>query len=318
MALDPFANMVLGALSGTVSNMAVFPFELAKTKMQNARRADEKAHYKDLATSLRTITTQRGIAGLWTGSVPVLLGGAPESAIQLAAHSWVIAAMVTLAGAQNFGEADLPMGCQVLAGAFAGMSTIFATCPMEVLRLRAAGGDERGIADQVRDLGFFGLFHGYEATLLRDVPFSMLYFPIYCSLKSAVGQVLDSVHVPNPDTPTMLVAGFIAGAVASYLTTPCDAIKTRVQSTSEQKAGTKPARGSVQRLVTAFATRDSERTPTTGFARVKDVALDMVRQEGLRSLMCGADIRVMKLGPNMALTLALFESAQQILSVASP
>ena len=78
MAVDPvLTNMVLGAMSGSVSNMAVFPFELAKTRMQNAQTAEEKVKYSNLATSIASITQEKGLPALWTGSLPVLLGGAP-------------------------------------------------------------------------------------------------------------------------------------------------------------------------------------------------------------------------------------------------
>ena len=86
--MDPVVtNMIIGAASGSMSNMAVFPFELAKTRMQNAKKG-EKKEYRNLVTSIATITKDGGgISALWAGSVPVLIGGAPESALQLAAHS---------------------------------------------------------------------------------------------------------------------------------------------------------------------------------------------------------------------------------------
>ena len=153
------------------------------------------------------------------------------------------------------------------------------------------------------------MFEGCEATLLRDIPFSMLYFPLYCSLKSSAGAALDLLHATNLETVSLLIAGFGAGAVASFLTTPCDVIKTRVQS------GVRPggaASSQVPRLVTAFATQDDPPTHT-GAARVRAVAVETVKEEGLSALMRGSGVRVLKLAPNMALTLALYETAQRIL-----
>ena len=310
MQLDPVvANMVIGAVSGTVSNMAVFPLDLAKTKMQTAKGAMAKAKYSSLTASLATIAQEEGASGLFAGSVPVLIGGAPESALQLAAHSWMIAMMVFLVGAPDTAEGDLPLVSQILAGAVGGCATLIATNPMEILRLRAANGDRRGVVAQVQDLGLQGLFDGCEATLLRDVPFSTLYFPLFCNFKLWVEPWLAYLQASNAATGATLLAGFGAGAVASYLTTPMDVIKTRVQSTASPKTIKNDA---PKRLVMAFAT--SEDDPPTGMAGVKAVAVQIVAKEGWAELMCGSRTRVMKLAPNMAITLVLYESAQALLS----
>ena len=311
MQLDPVvANLVVGAVSGTVSNMAVFPFELAKTKMQLARGAEEKAKYSSLAVSLATITAEDGVGALWSGSLPVLLGGAPESALQLAAHSWMIAAMVAIVAAPGTAEGDLPLTCQLLAGVVAGVATLLATQPMEVLRLRAAAGDKRGMVAQVREMGIAGIFGNAEATLLRDIPFSALYFPLYCKCKAVAGELLEHMDVPNAATVSLLAAGFVSGAVASYLTTPADTIKTRIQS--ELPAA--EAENLAPRLVMAFATKDnSETAEASGVARIKAVARQTVSAEGWPGLMTGAKVRVMKLAPNMALTLVMYETMQAAL-----
>lgn len=36
----------------------------------------------------------------------------------------------------------------------------------------------------LKDLGFFGLYRGAKACLLRDVPFSGIYFPVYAHMKT--------------------------------------------------------------------------------------------------------------------------------------
>ena len=265
-----------------------------------------------LAASIATITEDDGVLGLWKGSVPVLLGGAPESAIQLAAHSYMVAVMVTVVGAPGTLENELPIVCQVLAGFVVGFSTLVATNPMEVLRLKSAGGDTRGVVDQIRELGLVGLFEGCAATLLRDLPFAMIYFPLYCRLKVEIGPIFAS----HSDTAVLLVSGFIAGAVASYFTTPFDIIKTRVQSQNSTRKSTGKfceTEVSSRRIVTAFATQED--APLCGVT-VASVALDMVTNEGWGSLMCGSGVRVMKLAPNMAITLVLYETAQSLVKSA--
>ena len=45
------------------------------------------------------------------------------------------------------------------------------------------GAAPRGAVHIVRQLGLFGLYKGASACLLRDIPFSAIYFPAYSHLK---------------------------------------------------------------------------------------------------------------------------------------
>ena len=48
---------------------------------------------------------------------------------------------------------------------------------------RAEGIPPRGAVHIVRQLGLVGLYKGASACLLRDIPFSAIYFPAYSHLK---------------------------------------------------------------------------------------------------------------------------------------
>ena len=89
-------------------------------------------------------------------------------------------------------------------------------------------------AEVVRHLGIRGLYKGSAATLMRDVPFSAIFFPLYSNLNKWLGG-------ENPGVGSTLAAGCISGALASGLCTPADVIKTRLQV----KGGTKKYGGIV-------------------------------------------------------------------------
>lgn len=61
---------------------------------------------------------------------------------------------------------------------------------MEIVKIRLqvageiAGGQKIRAAAVVRELGLFGLYKGARACLLRDVPFSAIYFPAYAHVKA--------------------------------------------------------------------------------------------------------------------------------------
>lgn len=51
---------------------------------------------------------------------------------------------------------------------------------------RLEGAAPRGAIHIVRSLGVLGLYKGASACLLRDIPFSAIYFPAYAHLKKDV------------------------------------------------------------------------------------------------------------------------------------
>jgi len=224
MHIDPLiSNMIIGGISGTVSNMAVFPVDLIKTRMQNAVSAEEKERNCNFVSTFHELTNRKGILGLWQGSAPVLFGSAPESAIQLAAHSWLIGAAMSTDPAAG-SEAALSLSAQLVAGALAGGATLVATCPMEVLRLQLSqcdkGEGEDTIMHQpatpflfltrIQAIGLAGLFRGSSATLLRDMPFSAIYYTLYCHLKTSVGPLIGAGQ--EEAWTAHLVAGLVAGS----------------------------------------------------------------------------------------------------------
>lgn len=51
---------------------------------------------------------------------------------------------------------------------------------------KVEGAVPRGAVHIIRQLGLLGLYKGASACLLRDIPFSAIYFPAYAHLKSDV------------------------------------------------------------------------------------------------------------------------------------
>ena len=311
--MDPTTtNFILGGLAGTVSAVSVFPIDLAKTKMQSTQGAEAEKH-STLSRSLSTILKENGPLGLWRGSAPVAFGSAPESAIQLAMHDRLITLSILLFS--QSGELDLPWEVQCLAGAIASAATLIVTHPMEVLRIRAAtSAVGEGSLAAIRRIGLRGLFSGYQATMLRDIPFGALYFPLYCAAKVHVAHLLAAGGLIASAGEEALLGGLIAGALASGLTAPLDAIMTRVQAathgaTPREAPSAAPAH---PRLVASFA--DSPPDP------IRDTVLEMMAQEGARAFLRGASARVAKTAPVMAITLLVYEQLQNLFGVvaASP
>ncbi|KAI1890600.1 hypothetical protein AGOR_G00155340 [Albula goreensis] len=78
----------------------------------------------------------------------------------------------------------------------------------------------------LRIQGIQGLYKGLGATLMRDVPFSIVYFPLFANL-NRLGK--DSPEGAAPFYWSFL-AGCVAGSTAAVAVNPCDVVKTRLQS----------------------------------------------------------------------------------------
>jgi solute carrier family 25 aspartate/glutamate transporter 12/13 len=130
---------------------------------------------------------------------------------------------------------------------------------------------------------------GIFSSLLRDVPFSAIYFTAYAHLKKDIfhegknGKTLSFMQ-------TLTAAG-IAGMPAAYLTTPADVIKTRLQS--EAKKGYTTYSGNV------------------------DAFTKIVAEEGARALFKGGIARVLRSSPQFGVTLVAYETLQAKFPVSS-
>ncbi|XP_068171202.1 solute carrier family 25 member 55a isoform X2 [Antennarius striatus] len=73
--------------------------------------------------------------------------------------------------------------------------------------------------------GIQGLYRGLGATLMRDVPFSIVYFPLFANL-NRLGQ-----RGPTDSSPFYwaFLSGCVAGSTAAVVVNPCDVVKTRLQ-----------------------------------------------------------------------------------------
>lgn len=85
--------------------------------------------------------------------------------------------------------------------------------------------------------GFFGLYAGFYATLLRDVPYTMLELGLYDPIKRILRNIRpikkDKMGHNNScsllSTQSVeLIAEALTGGIAAYFTTPFDLLKTKL------------------------------------------------------------------------------------------
>ncbi|XP_075971324.1 calcium-binding mitochondrial carrier protein aralar1 isoform X6 [Anticarsia gemmatalis] len=283
--LESTYRFTLGSVAGAVGASAVYPIDLVKTRMQNQRTGSfiGEVAYRNSWDCFKKVIRHEGVFGLYRGLVPQLIGVAPEKAIKLTVNDLVRDKMSDKNG-------NISLYAEILAGACAGGSQVVFTNPLEIVKIRLqvageiAGGTKVRAWSVVKDLGLFGLYKGAKACLLRDVPFSAIYFPAYAHVKA---KFADENGYNHP--LTLLAAGAIAGIPAASLVTPADVIKTRLQVVA--------------------------RSGQTTYNGVIDATRKIYAEEGARAFWKGALARVFRSSPQFGVTLVTYEILQRLFYV---
>lgn len=132
------------------------------------------------------------------------------------------------------------------AGGLAGFCQIIITTPMELLKIQMQ--DAGRVAAQAklagktvkkvsatglalslfREKGIIGLYKGIGATMLRDVSFSVVYFPLFATLNQFGPRKNDGSG--EAAFFVSFFSGCAAGSLAALSVNPLDVVKTRLQA----------------------------------------------------------------------------------------
>ena len=293
-------HFAMGGVAGGIGSFAVYPIDLVKTRLQNQRSGKPKPlpdgsippHYRGALDCFQQVLRKEGLRGLYRGLGPQLVGVAPEKAIKITVNSLAREAFTNQDKIHDSNK-GLYFPLEVLAGCLAGASQVMFTNPLEIVKIRlqvqgetesmliAAGKEpplRKSAMGIVRELGLGGLYKGSSACLLRDVPFSGIYFPCYAAMRAHfAAQTPDG----NPKPHHLLIAGAIAGIPAAGLVTPADVIKTRLQVVA--------------------------RSGDQVYTGITDAFVKILQQEGVSGLYKGALMRVARSSPQFGVTLVSYE-----------
>lgn len=97
--------------------------------------------------------------------------------------------------------------------------------------------------------GVPGLFRGYSALLLRDVPFNFFFFGCYEAYTSAWAKVLGKASKNDLNPAFILASGGLAGATGWSVVFPADVLKAHMQTASQDAGVTSLGLRGATRLV---------------------------------------------------------------------
>lgn len=231
-------KVINGGIAGIIGVSVVFPLDLVKTRLQNQIVGPNgERMYKSMFDCFRKTYRAEGYFGMYKGSAVNIILITPEKAIKLTANDTFRHYLSTGPGQK------LPLEREMLAGGLAGACQIIVTTPMELLKIQmqdagrvAMAAKEAGqtipkvsalslTTDLLKKRGILGLYQGTGATALRDVTFSVIYFPLFARLNDLGPKREDGTSV----FWWSFLAGCTAGSSAALFVNPFDVIKTRLQ-----------------------------------------------------------------------------------------
>ncbi|KAK8959223.1 hypothetical protein KSP40_PGU020554 [Platanthera guangdongensis] len=219
-----------GAIAGAFTYVCLLPIDAVKTKLQT--RGAAQIYSGAFDATLQIFRTQ-GLLGFYRGFSAVLVGSASSSAVYF--------------GTCEFGKSLLskfpaypPFLIPPTAGAMGNVVSSAIMVPKELITQRMqAGAPGRSWEVFLKILekdGILGLYAGYSATLLRNLPTGIL---SYSSFEYLKGFVLSRTGRGYLEPVQSVCCGALAGAISASLTTPLDVVKTRLMTQARGEASKK-------------------------------------------------------------------------------
>uniref|UniRef100_A0A5B7BGP0 Mitochondrial substrate carrier family protein n=1 Tax=Davidia involucrata TaxID=16924 RepID=A0A5B7BGP0_DAVIN len=221
-----------GGMAGAFTYVCLHPLDTIKTKLQTKGASEI---YNGTFDAIVKTFQSKGILGFYSGVSAVIVGSTASSAVYF--------------GTCEFGKSilsKLPQYPSVLipptAGAMGNIVSSAIMVPKELITQRMqAGAKGRSWEVLLRILekdGFLGLYAGYSATLLRNLPAGVLNYSSFEYLKAAVLSRTNKAHLEPFQS---VCCGALAGAISASITTPLDVVKTRLMTQVHGEAVNKAA-----------------------------------------------------------------------------
>ncbi|KAG5525227.1 hypothetical protein RHGRI_031787 [Rhododendron griersonianum] len=221
-----------GGIAGAFTYVCLHPLDTVKTKLQTKGASEI---YSSALDAVGKTFQSKGILGFYSGVSAVIVGSTASSAVYFGTCEF---GKSVLSKVPNYPSVLIPP----TAGAMGNIISSAIMVPKELITQRMqAGAKGRSWEVLLRILekdGVLGLYAGYSATLLRNLPAGVLSYSSFEYLKTAVLLRTKQAHLEPVQS---VCCGALAGAISASLTTPLDVVKTRLMTQGHGEAVNKVA-----------------------------------------------------------------------------
>ncbi|KAF2483126.1 mitochondrial carrier domain-containing protein [Neohortaea acidophila] len=222
-------SLFAGGIAGTTVDISLFPLDTLKTRLQSASG----------------FRAAGGFRGVYAGVGSAIFGSAPGAALFFVSYEGI---------KRHFAHANAPLsgagqaGVHMLAASVGEVAACAVRVPTEVVKQRAQAGQfassREALGFILRQRGTRGVVHvwrelyrGWGITVLREVPFTVIQFPLWEGMKKWAlrrrGKMAYAGEVTGLESALF---GSISGGIAAGLTTPLDVLKTRLMLAKERES----------------------------------------------------------------------------------
>uniref|UniRef100_A0A060TBE8 Putative mitochondrial carrier protein PET8 n=1 Tax=Blastobotrys adeninivorans TaxID=409370 RepID=A0A060TBE8_BLAAD len=263
--------LISGGMAGTVTDLVFFPIDTLKTRLQ----------------AQGGFFANGGWKGVYRGVGSAVVASSPGAALFFLSYESVKAAAVPFAREHLSSSTTVADGSAHMLAASAGeIAACSVRVPAEVIKQRTQASHHSSSLASLKSIlrntsgegVWLGLYRGWGSTILREIPFTAIQFPLYEYLKKTRARSL-GIDVVEPHEGA--VCGMIAGGTAAALTTPLDVLKTRIML-HQNRMG------------------------------LWDVSRDLWRNEGFSAFWKGVGPRTMWISAGGAIFLGVYEEAKKI------
>ncbi|KAL2205585.1 mitochondrial carrier [Sarocladium strictum] len=294
------AAFCAGGMAGAVSRTVVSPLERLKILMQ-VQSAGREAYKLSVWQALKKMWVEEGWRGFMRGNGVNCIRIVPYSAVQFSSYNFYKRNIF-----ESYPDAPLAPLTRLVCGGIAGITSVFLTYPLDIVRTRLSiqSASFAELGDRPKQLpgmwatlitmyknegGAAALYRGIIPTVAGVAPYVGLNFMVYESVRKYLTPEGDQ----NPSAGRKLLAGAISGAVAQTCTYPFDVLRRRFQINTMSGMGYQ-------------------------YKSIGDAVRVIVRQEGIRGLYKGIVPNLLKVAPSMASSWLSFEMTRDYLVSLKP
>ncbi|KPJ02431.1 Solute carrier family 25 member 40 [Papilio xuthus] len=318
--ITPIQQMASACSGALITSLFMTPLDVVKIRLQAQQKAllsnkcylycnglmehlcpcgetawiPRRVHFHGTFDAFYKIAKLEGVPALWSGLSPTLLLALPCTVVYFVSYEQLRFKTKTLYNKWT-DTVHQPMWIPLFAGATARTIAVTTFSPLELIRTKMQSKKltyseiTTALRQVIKYEGYRGLFRGLGSTLLRDVPFSGIYWTTFETTKRIFNK-------PDSEKNSFLFnffCGSVAGSIAAFITLPFDVVKTHQQiELGEKEIYTD---GKIQQRA----------------SNMQNIVKNIYSNHGFKGLFTGLLPRIFKVAPACAIMIATFEYGKQ-------